>query len=614
MPKGKRYINVIHRVLAAVLCISLAVSAAIAVPASGFAASIYTVKDVTLQPGSDESQMNFCWYSNTADEACTVQLAAKAEMTGEAFPSSAASYIGTVTTASKGYYSNKVTVTGLMPQTEYVYRVGNGSEYSGQYSFQTGDSESYHAVFLSDAQIGASGSTTKDAAGWKNTLSAALDKVPDASFILSAGDQVDYYLESEYDAFLAPTQLRSIPVAPTVGNHENLSSSPLHSYHYFEPNESASYGVTPAGGDYWFTYGNTLYMVLNTSITAAAGHDAFIGQAVAANPNAAWKILMFHKSIYSSAEYSTASSTIALRNGLYPVVDKYDIDLVFSGHDHCYTRTHQMLGGAAQKEQTFDLQGRVVNPTGTVYITAGSSSGSKYYDLKSTPEPYAAVRLQLETPTFSDIEITAGSLTIVTYRADTMEAIDRYTIIKQNSSGFTDVPDDAWFRPAVSFIAEKNITTGTGSNTFSPYSILTRGQFIVLLMKAYEIVPEAGAADNFSDAGNTYYTDYLAAAKHLGIAAGVGNNSYMPEGNITRQDMFTLLYNTLGMLGKLPPDANGPAIGSFTDADKIADYAKEAISYLTASGIVSGDGGKIDPTGISTRAQMAQVLYKLLSA
>lgn len=572
-------------------------------------AAVYTAKDITLQPGSNESMMNFCWYSNAGNTRCYVQISKKADMTGNMFPSSAVSFSGTLSTASTGFLSNKVTVTGLLSQTEYVYRVGNGTAYSEIYSFKTGDSSSFHAIFLSDAQIGASTKIDSDKVSWEKTLSSALGKVSNASFILSGGDQVDYFLESEYDAFLASPLLRSVPIAPTVGNHENLSSSPLNSYHYYEPNESSQYGITPAGGDYWFRYGSALFIVLNTNNSNVKEHDAFIGQAKAANSDSEFTVLMYHQSIYSSATYSAASSTVTLRNNLYPIIDKYDIDIVLSGHDHCYTRTYQMLGGAAQKAQSFDSQGRVVNPTGTVYITAGSASGSKYYDMKKTPESYSAIRLQLYTPTFSDISVSGGSLTITTYRVDTMKAIDTYTIVKNNTSRFIDVPDSAWYKPAVDYISEKNITTGTGSNTFSPNAPLTRAQFIVMLMKAYGLSPEASYTDNFSDAGNTYYTDYLAAAKHLGIVQGAGSNTFLPNNNISRQDMFTMLYNALIILNKLPAESgNGTA---FSDSNQIAAYAQKAVSVLSGNGIISGSAGRIYPTASSTRCQMAQLLYNL---
>ena len=468
-------------------------------------AASYKVKDITFQTGSDESEMNFCWYSNAGNSSCDIRIAKRSDMTGTFFPDFAASYQGTVNAAPSGYYTNKVTVLGLQPCTEYAYRVENGSSYSGVYYFKTEDSGSYHAIFVSDAQIGASGSSSADQASWEKTLSGALGKVSNASFILSAGDQVDYSLsEGQYDDFLNSPLLREVPIATAVGNHENISSSAIDSYHYNEPNESSQYGTTPAGADYWFRYGYTLYMVLNTNDPNVAEHDAFIGQAITVNSDAAWTVLMFHQSIYSSAEHSTDSSIVTLRSNLAPVIDKYHIDLVLSGHDHCYTRTYQMLNGSAQKTQTVNSQGQVVNPTGTLYITAGTASGSKYYNLKSTPEAYAAVRLKPDTSTFSDIAVTADTLSVTTYRVDTMEQIDTYTIEKKTSSGFIDVPDSAWYSPAIKYVAEKNITNGTDEYIFSPNRSLTRGQCVVLLMKAYSIAPDIKPLANFSDAGNTY--------------------------------------------------------------------------------------------------------------
>lgn len=579
---------------------------------SAAATTSYTVKNITLQPGSDESMMNFCWYSSIGNSYCFVQIEKVSEMTGNSFSSSSASFIGTVSSASSGYLSNKVTVTGLVPQTEYFYRVGNGTSFSKTYSFSTRDSNSYNAVFISDAQIGASGNISNDTAAWENTLSTALGNFGNTSFILSAGDQVDYYSESEYDGFLASPLLRNIPIVPTVGNHENIASSPLNSYHYYEPNESSEYGLTPAGGDYWFRYGYTLYMVLNTNNTDVSEHDAFMGQALTANADAGFTVLMFHQSIYSTAEHSTDSSIVALRNSLYPVIDKYHIDLVLSGHDHCYTRTYPMYEGTARKSQTYDSQGRIINPTGTMYITAGSASGSKYYDMKTTPENYAAVRMQLYTPTFSNITVSGNILTATTYRVDTMEAIDAVSIVKNTSSGFIDVPNNAWYTPAVEFIAGKSITAGTGKATFSPNAALTRGQFMVLLMRAYGIAPNSDNTDNFADAGGAYYTSYLATAKSLGIAQGVGNNKFLPGSNISRQDMFVLLYNALKTMNKLPY-TNSSSNKSYSDAEQIASYAMTAIKDLTAEGIVSGNDGKINPTVSSNRAQMAQLLYNLLS-
>lgn len=115
----------------------------------------------------------------------------------------------------------------------------------------------------------------------------------------------------------------------------------------------------------------------------------------------------------------------------------------------------------------------------------------------------------------------------------------RYAVA-YNRVSFSDVPAGAWYADAVSFIAARDITSGTGDGSFSPEAKLTRGQFMVMLMRAYGIAPDTNPEDNFSDAGNTYYTGYLAAVKRLSISAGVGDNLFAPEKEITRQEMFTL--------------------------------------------------------------------------
>lgn len=184
--------------------------------------------------------------------------------------------------------------------------------------------------------------------------------------------------------------------------------------------------------------------------------------------------------------------------------------------------------------------------------------------------------------------------------------------VTYNPVSFGDVPVGAWYHKAVSFIASRGITSGTGNGNYSPEAKLTRGDFIVLLMRAYGILPDTNPTDNFSDAGDTYYTGYLAAAKRLGISAGVGNNMYAPGKEITRQEMFTLLYNTLKVIGRLPQGDSGKALADFSDASEIAPWAEEAMAYLVRTGVVVGSDGRLTPARTTTRAEMAQVLYNLL--
>ena len=152
---------------------------------------------------------------------------------------------------------------------------------------------------------------------------------------------------------------------------------------------------------------------------------------------------------------------------------------------------------------------------------------------------------------------------------------------------------------------------GHGNGNYRPESDLTRGEFIVMVMRAYGIGPMK-PADNFADAGNTYYTGYLAAAKRLGISRHRKQQVFSGQ-EITRQEMFTLLYNILSMLDELPEGEKGKSLSSFSDADQVADWAKEAIDVLAKAGIVNGSGGeKLMPGQPANRAQMAQLLYNLL--
>jgi hypothetical protein len=184
--------------------------------------------------------------------------------------------------------------------------------------------------------------------------------------------------------------------------------------------------------------------------------------------------------------------------------------------------------------------------------------------------------------------------------------------VAYNKVTFKDVAANAWYNKAVSFIAARRITRGTGNGNYSPEAKLTRAEFIVLMMRAYSILPDTNPTDNFSDAGNTYYTGYLAAAKRLGISAGVGNNLFAPEKEITRQEMFTLLYNALKVIGLLPQGDSGKTLSDFSDAGQIDSWAKDAMTMLVETGAVGGNNGVLAPLSTTTRAEMAQVLYNLL--
>ncbi|HEY8363492.1 MAG TPA: family 10 glycosylhydrolase [Tissierellaceae bacterium] len=185
---------------------------------------------------------------------------------------------------------------------------------------------------------------------------------------------------------------------------------------------------------------------------------------------------------------------------------------------------------------------------------------------------------------------------------------------KEQSKYFYDVNrGQAWAIKAIDSLYERKIINGVGNGKFEPSKNITRADFLIMVMNFYSISPEETIEDNFSDAGNKYYTKYLGTAKKMGLIYGVGNNQYHPEKNMTRQDMFVILYRIQNMLGKTNENMNNgkKTFEEFNDIDKIDDYAVEALKSFVNKGIIQGDGNKLHPKSLATRAETAQVLYNI---
>lgn len=341
-------------------------------------------------------------------------------------------------------YACKVTMTDVEMGATYAYTVGYGDTFTDIDTFTTKDSKHYNFIFVGDPQIGA-GSEDTDAEGWATTVTAALTKFEDTSFILSAGDQVEKATsDSQYEGFFSAEELTSVPFAPTNGNHD---TSVLYSYHFNVPNESDYGGLESEseegdilyyGGDYWFTFGKALFMVLNTNNSSAASHSTFMEEAINANTDAAWKVVVFHHSLYSSARH--VDDVDDLRTSLVPVMDEHDIDIVLSGHDHFYARSYPLTDfEVAEDNSNVDENGRVVDPDGTVYFTADSASGSKYYPFTYTEgytNYYLAAYSQPNVPSYLNVEVEelayGDTFTVSAYITETGEEIDTYTILKKD--------------------------------------------------------------------------------------------------------------------------------------------------------------------------------------
>ena len=181
------------------------------------------------------------------------------------------------------------------------------------------------------------------------------------------------------------------------------------------------------------------------------------------------------------------------------------------------------------------------------------------------------------------------------------------------SAHFVDVagPKD-WSHKGIDFAVKHGLFSGMSATTFEPETAMTRAMLVTVLWR-YAGKPIEGK-NSFTDVPNgQWYSDAVTWAAHNGIVAGVGNNKFDPEGKITREQMAAILFRYANKVGF---DTSKRATLSFPDANKVSGYAKDALQWAVAEGLVSGskEGNVtyLHPQGNATRAQVASILMRFI--
>ncbi len=491
--------------------------------------------NVVIQLGEDESKLNFTWYS-MSDAEGTVTYARKADMKNGAFPADAPVVTAERTDSKKsGYCANKATITDLLPDTEYCYQLTNGEDVSEIYTITTGESDAFTFAFAGDPQIGRGygGDATQnwncidgDGETWGLTLSQMMNapEFDGVDFLVSAGDQLNTYLqdysghELQWDAYSNHEELLSLPTVTTLGNHDNQPYA-IYPFHVNLPNmltkaDGTYYGAsyeTTAGsylhsGDYYFTYNSVLFICLNTNTfkdstgtaearakdkAAAEDHGAFIERVMEETKdlNIDWTVAVYHHSPFGSSyhgNYTVNESTgiynrteqyaySNIREYLLPILYENGVDLVLSGHDHSYTRTHILkpatdengnyidasvitpfengsyvyedgttepmfiswkdaAGKVHTNVRTSSKPVKVIAPDGILYVTGATSSGSQVNKVQFE-NPYAVVTGTAATRHLTRIDVSDNELKLTTYNMGTddtekITVVDTFSLLK----------------------------------------------------------------------------------------------------------------------------------------------------------------------------------------
>lgn len=414
----------------------------------------YSPRDVSMTINGDpKTQRGFAWYTalqtgvqppvEVLDSEVQVVAASQDFATGEILSFKSKAQVKTLTIRAGvfgDFAIHKVLVDGLQPGTSYKYRVGSGGFWSeiGTTTTEAQNENQFSFLYATDSQ----GINTSDFAKWGNTLNNGVQKFPDAKFLLMTGDLVEIGgYEEEWHDYLtqAKNNLMNLPIAPVAGNHELSGTSGNFSFHFNLESLSKAEAVFP-GGVYSYDYGPAHFMILDTGDVEwnQLQKESFDKQVEwlrkeVASTDKKWKILGFHKAIYSVGSHSTEQNITDLRNKLYPLIDELGIDLVLQGHDHTYVRSKQMLNNQPIANSTKDVDGNVLNPDGTMYLI-NNSAANKYYPINpAINKDFAEFYQQTNESVFTGVQISEEVIKLQSYISGQNTPFDTYSIKRTDS-------------------------------------------------------------------------------------------------------------------------------------------------------------------------------------
>ena len=326
---------------------------------------------------------------------------------------------------------HSVVFKNLKPNTQYVYRVGDGESYWSewiQFTTASQKDEKTKFVYFGDAQ-------NNVLSEWSRVIRKAYQIAPDASFAIHGGDLInDAHRDHEWAEWYKAggfihSQWTAIPV---LGNHEFW---PLHGKDdsrkvsiQWKPQFTLPVEETLSEKlhetVYTVDYQNVRIIVLNSNFNLTE-QTKYLEKNLKNSP-AEWNIVTCHHSIFSPAKGRDFQFG---RKNWKPLFDQYNVDLVLNGHDHSYAR-----GQVSNLNET--VVKNEINKT--IYIT--SVSGPKQYkqdyeQLKSyIKQGYQLDKLGQYVQFFQVITIDQDKLTYVAYTA-TGEEYDRFEILKNFETG-----------------------------------------------------------------------------------------------------------------------------------------------------------------------------------
>ena len=166
---------------------------------------------------------------------------------------------------------------------------------------------------------------------------------------------------------------------------------------------------------------------------------------------------------------------------------------------------------------------------------------------------------------------------------------------------------EGWAHDALAFCVEYEILNGNASGDLLPTSHASRAQLAAMLVRLFAAEPTADLSGYTDVSENAWYYNEMARAVAMGIFEG-SNGKLNPEQAITREQAFTVLARAFGVAA-----ADLSALENFSDGQNVSSWAAAGVAGMLEAGYVNGtNAGTLNPKGMITRQELAQVLYNAL--
>jgi hypothetical protein len=308
----------------------------------------------------------------------------------------------------------------------------------------------------------------------------------------------------------------------------------------------------------------------------------------------------------------TGSHTILkLEDGRLSTIAGTDFE---KGSDEYYAGGYQ--DGAALSAKFSSPTGLTVTADGTIYVTdSGNGAIRKIQNGAVTTVSLSDANRGDAFPVSPrGIVQSGGNLYICDIFAGVL-----FELVTQP---FEDVSPEAWYADAVDYVYSRGLMVGTSGSEFNPNATVTRAMFVTILSRMYTNGnPGAviSGALTFPDVPDgEYYTAAVSWAADKKLIVGYEGN-FDPDGLLTRETLFLLLYNYVntagGGAGNIALTAKSAlSLGDFSDRSSVSPWAKSAAEWIIGSGIVVGSNRQINPKQNITRAETARLLMLLGTA